>query len=172
MASVSQPLPADRQYLLRMAAWRTNACFAVTPFADVVEEYQQYRESEAWHVMRHSGRNSVVNCRRPRHFPGTFTGAQRLGRYSTPETGITDGEFRQLATQLSGVQRTDLHLRWQPCGWGDCATAWTTLRIYLYASTGLGGADGYRTRANVLPLGIHIAAQETLPQLATDWQHN
>ncbi len=106
MASVSRSYPPDRQHLLRIAAWRTNACFPFTPFADVVEEYQQYRESEAGSVMRHSGWNSVVNCHRPRPFSGTFTGAQRFGRYSAPETEFTDGEFRQLAMQLSGVQRT------------------------------------------------------------------
>lgn len=39
-----------------------------TPFADVVEEYQQYAKAKPGSVMRHSGQNSVVNCRRPRHF--------------------------------------------------------------------------------------------------------
>ncbi len=142
MASVSRPLLARSPYLLHMAAWRTNACFAVYAFRDVVEEYQQYRESEAWQRDADSGQNSVVNCRRPRHFLRHLSGAQRFGRYSAPETGIYRRGFRQLATQLSGVQRTDLALARQPCGWGDCAIAWTMPPDLSYASTGLGGADG------------------------------
>ncbi len=102
MASVPGHYPPDRQYLLRMAAWRTKPASPFTPFADVVEEYQQYREAKPGSVMRHSGRNSVVNCHARVTFSGTFTGAQRFGRYFALKLEFTDGEFRQLATQLSG----------------------------------------------------------------------
>ncbi|XNM87409.1 condensation domain-containing protein [Escherichia coli] len=135
-----------------------------TPFADVVEEYQQYRESEAWQ------RDAAFWAEQRRQWPppaslcGTFTGAQRLGRYSARNwnlpTGILPAGY---ATFRCAAYRSS------PCAGGFVAGAivqphGSRCRIYLYASTGLGGVDGYRTRVlNVLP-GIHIAAQETLPE--------
>ncbi|XPE67335.1 condensation domain-containing protein [Shigella flexneri] len=59
----------------------------VTPFADVVEEYQQYRESEAWQRDAGFWRTASSDSRhRPRHFLRHLYRAQRLGRDSAPET--------------------------------------------------------------------------------------
>lgn len=40
--------PPDSRNLSRMATRRAYARLAFTPFAEVVEEYQQYRQSDAW----------------------------------------------------------------------------------------------------------------------------
>lgn len=92
-----------------------------------MEEYQQYRESEAWQ------RDAAFWAEQRRQLPppASLSPAPLPGRSASADIlrlklEFTDGEFRQLATQLSGVQRTDLALRWQPCGWGDCAIVWTT----------------------------------------------
>ncbi len=152
-----------------MAAWRTNACSPFTPFADVVEEYQQYRESEAWQRDAAFWARTASSTAAARvTFSGTFSGAQRFGRYSAPETGIYRREFRQLATQLSGVQRTDLALAlaalWlgRLCNRMDYAAGFIFMRRLGSAALTASGPV-----LNVLPLGIHIAAQETLPELAT-----
>ena len=82
-----------------------------TPFADVVEEYQQYRESEAWQ------RDAAFWAEQRRQLPppASLSPAPLPGRSASADIlrlklEFTDGEFRQLATQLSGVQRTDLAL--------------------------------------------------------------
>lgn len=125
-----------------------------TPFADVVEEYQQYRESEAWQ------RDAAFWAEQRRQLPppASLSPAPLPGRSASADIlrlklEFTDGEFRQLAMQLSGVQRTDLALALAALWLGDCATHGLRCRIYLYASTGLGGVDGYRTRAQRFAVG-------------------
>ncbi|GHK47289.1 hypothetical protein ECZU08_28850 [Escherichia coli] len=81
---------------------------------------------------------------------------------------FTDGEFRQLATQLSGVQRTDLALALATLWLGRLCNRMDYAAGFIFMRR-LGSAALTATGPvlNVLPLGIHIAAQETLPQLAT-----
>lgn len=133
-----------------------------TPFADVVEEYQQYRESEAWQrdAAFWGGTASSTTTARVT-FSGTFTGAQRFGRYFAPETGIYQrgippagyATFRCAAYRFSTcVGSLVAGAIVQPHG--------LRCRIYLYASTGLGGADGYRTRAQRFAIGYsHCGAR-------------
>ncbi len=90
----------DRQYLLRIAACEPTPASPFTPFADVVEEYQNTAKAKPGSVMRHSGRNSVVTATARVTFSGTFTGAQRFGNILRLKLEFTDGEFRQLATQF------------------------------------------------------------------------
>ncbi|MCL5572169.1 enterobactin non-ribosomal peptide synthetase EntF [Escherichia coli] len=140
-----------------------------TPFADVVEEYQQYRESEAWQ------RDAAFWAEQRRQLPppASLSPAPLAGRSASADIlrlklEFTDGEFRQLATQLSGVQRTDLALAlaalWlgRLCNRMDYAAGFIFMRRLGSAALTASGPV-----LNVLPLGIHIAAQETLPELAT-----
>ena len=76
-----------------------------------MEEYQQYRESEAWQ------RDAAfwADQRRQLPPPASLSPAPLPGRSASADIlrlilEFTDGEFRQLAMQLSGVQRTDLAL--------------------------------------------------------------
>ncbi|MBN6248251.1 hypothetical protein JZM20_36740, partial [Escherichia coli] len=80
---------------------------------------------------------------------------------------FTDGEFRQLATQLSGVQRTDLALALAALWLGRLCNRMDYAAGFIFMRR-LGSAALTATGPvlNVLPLGIHIAAQETLPELA------
>lgn len=119
--------------------------------------------------MRHSGRNSVVNCHRPRHFlRHLYRGAALRQIFLRLKLEFTDGEFRQLATQLSGVQRTDLALALTALWLGRLCNRMDYAAGFIFMRR-LGSAALTATGPvlNVLPLGIHIAAQETLPQLAT-----
>ena len=133
-----------------------------TPFADVVEEYQQYRESEA----RQRDAAFWAEQRRQLPPPASLSPAPLPGRSASADIlrlklEFTDGEFRQLATQLSGVQRTDLALALAAFVAGAIVQSHgLRRRIYLYASTGLGGADGYRTRAQRFAVGYsHCGAR-------------
>ncbi|EFZ4017997.1 enterobactin synthase subunit F [Shigella flexneri] len=140
-----------------------------TPFADVVEEYQQYRESEAWQ------RDAAfwVEQRRQLPPPASLSPAPLAGRSASADIlrlkmEFTDGEFRQLATQLSGVQRTDLALALTALWLGRLCNRMDYAAGFIFMRR-LGSAALTATGPvlNVLPLGIHIAAQETLPELAT-----
>ena len=140
-----------------------------TPFADVVEEYQQYRESEAWQ------RDAAFWAEQRRQLPppASLSPAPLPGRSASADIlrlklEFTDGEFRQLATQLSGVQRTDLALALAALWLGRLCNRMDYAAGFIFMRR-LGSAALTATGPvlNVLPLGIHIAAQETLPQLAT-----
>lgn len=134
-----------------------------------MEEYQQYRESEAWQ------RDAAFWAEQRRQLPppASLSPAPLAGRSASADIlrlklEFTDGEFRQLATQLSGVQRTDLALAlaalWlgRLCNRMDYAAGFIFMRRLGSAALTASGPV-----LNVLPLGIHIAAQETLPELAT-----
>ncbi len=73
-----------------------------------------------------------------------------------------------MATQLSGVQRTDLALALAALWLGRLCNRMDYAAGFIFMRR-LGSAALTATGPvlNVLPLGIHIAAQETLPQLAT-----
>ncbi|GHL90276.1 hypothetical protein ECZU38_03500 [Escherichia coli] len=140
-----------------------------TPFADVVEEYQQYRESEAWQ------RDAAFWAEQRRQLPppASLSPAPLPGRSASADIlrlklEFTDGEFRQLATQLSGVQRTDLALALAALWLGRLCNRMDYAAGFIFMRR-LGSAALTATGPvlNVLPLGIHIAAQETLPELAT-----
>lgn len=140
-----------------------------TPFADVVEEYQQYRESEAWQ------RDAAFWAEQRRQLPppASLSPAPLPGRSASADIlrlklEFTNGEFRQLATQLSGVQRTDLALALAALWLGRLCNRMDYAAGFIFMRR-LGSAALTATGPvlNVLPLGIHIAAQETLPQLAT-----
>ncbi|MFP1558384.1 condensation domain-containing protein [Escherichia coli] len=136
-----------------------------TPFADVVEEYQQYRESEAWQrdaafwaEQRHTTAAARVT------FSGTFSGAQRFGRYSAPETGI----YRRGIPPAGYATFRCAAYRFSPCAGslvagaivqshGLCSAGFIFMRRLGSAALTASGPV-----LNVLPFGI-IAAQETLP---------
>ncbi len=65
------------------------------------------------------------------------------------------------------MQRTDLALALAALWLGDCAIVWTTPPDLSLCVDWVGGADGYRTRAQRFAVGYSHAAQETLPELAT-----
>lgn len=70
--------------------------------------------------------------------------------------------------QLSGVQRTDLALALAALWLGRLCNRMDYAAGFIFMRR-LGSAALTATGPvlNVLPLGIHIAAQETLPELAT-----
>ncbi len=139
-----------------------------TPFADVVEgisstaKVKRQRDAAFW-----------AEQRRQLPPPASLSPAPLPGRSASADIlrlklEFTNGEFRQLATQLSGVQRTDLALALAALWLGRLCNRMDYAAGFIFMRR-LGSAALTATGPvlNVLPLGIHIAAQETLPELAT-----
>ncbi|XNM77740.1 hypothetical protein ACLK19_04005 [Escherichia coli] len=173
MASVSCHYSPDCHIYCTWLRGEPTPASPFTPFADVVEEYQHTAKAKPGSVMRHSGRTASSTAAARVTFSGTFSGAQRFGRDSAPETGIYRWEFRQLATQLSGVQRTDLALALaallagRSCNRMDYAAGFIFMRRLGSAALTASGPA-----LNVLPLGIHIARKKRCRNWKPDWQHN
>lgn len=138
-----------------------------TPFAEVVEEYQGYRDSEAW------TRDGAFWAEQRRQLPPpvSLSSAPLPGRAATTDIlrlKLTADRqvFSRLAT-ASQSQRTDLALAlvalWlaRLTGRMDYAAGFIFMRRMGSAALTATGPV-----LNVLPLAVNIKAQETLPELA------
>ncbi|XPE52308.1 condensation domain-containing protein [Shigella flexneri] len=143
MASVLRPLCANRQYFCTWLRGEPTPASPFTPFADVMEKYQQYRESEAWR------RDAAFWAEQRRQLPppaslspAPLAGRSASAEYSAPEElEFTDGEFQAGYTTFRCAA-----YRFSPCAGSLVAGAIVQSHDYAagfsYASTGLGGADG------------------------------
>ncbi len=138
-----------------------------TPFAEVVEEYQRYRDSEAY------TRDGAFWAEQRKQLPPpvSLSSAPLPGRAATTDIlrlKLTADRhaFNQLAT-ASQSQRTDLALAlvalWlaRLTGRMDYAAGFIFMRRMGSAALTATGPV-----LNVLPLAVNIRAQETLPELA------
>lgn len=139
-----------------------------TSFAEVVEEYQQYRQSEAW---QRDG--AFWNAQRQQLPPPASLSNKPLpGRAASADIirlklTAPDGAFRQLAAGMPDVQRADLALAlvalWlgRLCSRTDYAAGFIFMRRMGSAALTSSGPV-----LNVLPLSVNLDAAETLPELA------
>ncbi|MBB1200247.1 enterobactin non-ribosomal peptide synthetase EntF [Enterobacteriaceae bacterium 89] len=138
-----------------------------TPFAEVVEEYQQYRASEGWQ------RDGAfwAELRKSLPSPASLSPAPLPGRANTTDIWrlklTADKQAFSQLTAASGSQRTDLALAlaalWlgRLTGRNDYAAGYIFMRRLGSAALTATGPV-----LNVLPLAVTINPQETLAELA------
>ncbi len=159
-----------RQIVAIYRAWSNGEAMPespFTPFAEVVEEYQRYRDSEAY------TRDGAFWAEQRKQLPPpvSLSSAPLPGRAATTDIlrlKLTADRhaFSQLAT-ASQSQRTDLALAlvalWlaRLTGRMDYAAGFIFMRRMGSAALTATGPV-----LNVLPLAVNIRAQETLPELA------
>ena len=160
-----------RQIAAIYAAWKKGDPTPespFTPFAEVVDEYQRYRDSEAY---RRDGA-FWAGQRKELPSPVSLSSAPLPGRAATTDIlrlKITaDGRaFSQLAQAAGQVQRTDLALALVALWLGrltgrlDYAAGFIFMRRMGSAALTATGPV-----LNVLPLAVNIDPQESLPSLA------
>lgn len=140
-----------------------------TPFAEVVDEYQRYRDSEAY--QRDGAFWSQQRTQLPP--PASLSSAPLSGGAASADVlrmklNAPEGMFRQLAARIPHVQRADLALAlvslWlgRLCGRPDYTAGFIFMRRMGSAALTATGPV-----LNVLPLGVNIRAAETLAELAT-----
>ncbi|MCM7886905.1 enterobactin non-ribosomal peptide synthetase EntF [Enterobacter sichuanensis] len=139
-----------------------------TPFAEVVEEYQRYRDSEAW---RRDGA-FWAEQRKQLPSPVSLSSAPLPGRAATTDILrlkiATDGRaFSRLVQAAGQVQRAELALALVTLWLGrltgrlDYAAGFIFMRRMGSAALTATGPV-----LNVLPLAVNINPQESLPSLA------
>ncbi len=159
-----------RQIVAIYRAWSNGEATSespFTPFAEVVEEYQRYRDSEAY------ARDGAFWAEQRKQLPPpvSLSSVPLPGRAATTDIlrlKLTADRhaFSQLAT-ASQSQRTDLALAlvalWlaRLTGRMDYAAGFIFMRRMGSAALTATGPV-----LNVLPLAVNIRAQETLPELA------
>lgn len=138
------------------------------PFAEVVEEYQQYRQSDAWQRDGSFWREQRKQLPPPASLsnnplPGRSASADIIRmKLTAPE-----GAFRRLAARMPDVQRADLTLAlvalWlgRLCSRMDYAAGFIFMRRMGSAALTSTGPV-----LNVLPFGVRLDAAESLPALA------
>ncbi|PCQ44427.1 enterobactin non-ribosomal peptide synthetase EntF [Citrobacter freundii] len=139
-----------------------------TPFAEVVEENQQYRQSDAWQRDGAFWRDQRKQLPPPASLsnnplPGRSASADIIRmKLTAPE-----GAFRRLAARMPDVQRADLALAlvalWlgRLCSRMDYAAGFIFMRRMGSAALTSTGPV-----LNVLPFGVRLDAAESLPALA------
>ncbi|HIF4774007.1 TPA: enterobactin non-ribosomal peptide synthetase EntF [Citrobacter freundii] len=139
-----------------------------TPFAEVVEEYQQYRQSDAWQRDGAFWREQRKQLPPPASLsnnplPGRSASADIIRmKLTAPE-----GAFRRLAARMPDVQPADLALAlvalWlgRLCSRMDYAAGFIFMRRMGSAALTSTGPV-----LNVLPFGVRLDAAESLPALA------
>lgn len=153
------------------AAWKEGEptpASPFTPFAEVVEEYQHYRDSEAYQ------RDGAFWAEQRRQLPSpvSLSSAPLPGRAATTDILrlkiAADGRaFSQLAQAAGQAQRTDLALALVALWLGrltgrlDYAAGFIFMRRMGSAALTATGPV-----LNVLPLAVNINPQESLPELA------
>ncbi|MTH44843.1 enterobactin non-ribosomal peptide synthetase EntF [Intestinirhabdus alba] len=160
-----------RQIAAIYAAWQRGAdapASPFTPFADVVEEYLRYRESEAW---QRDG-EFWAGQRRQLPPPASLSDAPLDGRSATADVirmklNAPDGAFRQMAARMPGAQRADLALALVALWLGRlCSRTEYAAGFIFMRRMGSAALTATGPVLNVLPLGVRIDAAETLPELA------
>ena len=160
-----------RQIATIYQAWRRNEPTPVspfTPFAEVVDEYQRYRTSEAY------TRDGAFWAEQRRQLPppASLSASPLPGRAATTDIlrlklSADRHAFSQLVAAAPGSQPADLALGlvslWlgRLCGRNDYAAGFIFMRRMGSAALCATGPV-----LNVLPLAVHIHPAETLPQLA------
>ena len=160
-----------RQIAAIYAAWKKDEPTPdspFTPFAEVVEEYQRYRDSEAYQ------RDGAFWAEQRRQLPSpvSLSSAPLPGRAATTDILrlkiAADGRaFSQLAQAAGQAQRTDLALALVALWLGrltgrlDYAAGFIFMRRMGSAALTATGPV-----LNVLPLAVNINPQESLPELA------
>jgi len=140
-----------------------------TPFAEVVEEYQRYRDSDAWT----RDAQFWTEQRRQLPAPASLSPAPLPGRAASSDIyrlklSASRMAFNQLAAAAPACQRADLALAlaalWlgRLCGRNDYAAGFIFMRRMGSAALSATGPV-----LNVLPLAVTIDPAETLPELAT-----
>ncbi|POT58260.1 non-ribosomal peptide synthetase [Citrobacter amalonaticus] len=140
-----------------------------TSFVEVVEEYQQYRQSDAY------VRDGAFWAQQRRELPppASLSPAPLPGRAATAEIirmklNAPEGDFRQLTTQMPGVQRTDLALALVALWLGRlCSRMEYAAGFIFMRRMGSAALTATGPVLNVLPLGVQLVASESLPELAT-----
>ena len=140
-----------------------------TPFAGVVDEYQRYRESDAWQ------RDKVFWAEQKRILPApaSLSPAPLPGRAATTDIlrlscRLDTAAFRRLTQAANQCQSADLALAlvalWlgRLCGRLDYAAGFIFMRRMGSAALTATGPV-----LNVLPLGVHIDETQTLAELAS-----
>jgi len=138
-----------------------------TPFAEVVEEYQRYRDSEAY------VRDGAFWAEQRRQLPPpvSLSSAPLPGRAATTDILrlklTADRQAFSRLTTVSQSQRTDLALAlvalWLARLTGRMSYAAGFIFMRRMGSAALTATGPV---LNVLPLAVNIKAQETLPELA------
>ncbi|HEY4435967.1 MAG TPA: enterobactin non-ribosomal peptide synthetase EntF [Lelliottia sp.] len=160
-----------RQIAAIYAAWakgEPTPASPFTPFAEVVEEYQRYRDSEAYQ------RDGAFWAEQRKQLPPpvSLSPAPLPGRAATTDILrlklVADRRaFSQLTAACGQVQRTDLALAlvalWlgRLTGRMDFAAGFIFMRRMGSAALTATGPV-----LNVLPIAVNISPQETLPELA------
>ena len=140
-----------------------------TPFAEVVEEYQRYRDSDA----RTRDAQFWAEQRRQLPAPASLSPAPLPGRAASTDIlrlklSASRMAFNQLAAAAPHCQRADLALAlaalWlgRLCGRNNYAAGFIFMRRMGSAALSATGPV-----LNVLPLAVTIDQAETLPELAT-----
>ncbi|WP_174508362.1 enterobactin non-ribosomal peptide synthetase EntF [Klebsiella oxytoca] len=160
-----------RQIAVIYRAWQRGEetpASPFTPFAEVVEEYQQYYGSDAWQ----RDKQFWMAQRKALPSPASLSAAPLAGRATSTDIWrlkleVDAGLFSRLATSLPQCQRADLALAlttlWlgRLCSRMDYAAGFIFMRRMGSAALTASGPV-----LNVLPLAVHIDAQETLAELA------
>ncbi|XHI06858.1 enterobactin non-ribosomal peptide synthetase EntF [Enterobacter hormaechei] len=160
-----------RQIAAIYAAWQkgeSTPASPFTPFAEVVEEYQRYRDSEAYQ------RDGAFWAAQRKQLPSpvSLSSAPLPGRAATTDTlrlkiAMDGRAFSQLAQKAGQAQRTDLALALVALWLGrltgrlDYAAGFIFMRRMGSAALTATGPV-----LNVLPLAVNIRPQESLPELA------
>ncbi|WP_061709486.1 enterobactin non-ribosomal peptide synthetase EntF [Pseudenterobacter timonensis] len=159
-----------RQIAAIYSAWRHHLptpASPFTPFAEVADEYQRYRDSDAWH------RDAAFWAEQRRQLPPpvSLSAAPLPGRAASSEIlrmKLKDSrDFRQLAQRAGQVQRTDLALALVALWLGRLTGRPTYAAGFIFMRR-MGSAALTATGPvlNVLPLAVTIDPRETLPGLA------
>ncbi|WP_407215696.1 enterobactin non-ribosomal peptide synthetase EntF [Enterobacter hormaechei] len=160
-----------RQITAIYAAWQkgeSTPASPFTPFAEVVEEYQRYRDSEAYQ------RDGAFWAEQRKQLPSpvSLSSAPLPGRAATTDIlrlkiAMDGRAFSQLAQKAGQAQRTDLALALVALWLGrltgrlDYAAGFIFMRRMGSAALTATGPV-----LNVLPLAVNIRPQESLPELA------
>ncbi|ENF7816213.1 enterobactin non-ribosomal peptide synthetase EntF [Enterobacter soli] len=160
-----------RQIVAIYTAWKkgdTPPASPFTPFAEVVDEYQRYRDSEAYQ------RDGAFWAEQRKQLPSpvSLSSAPLPGRAATTDIlrlkVVADSHaFSQLSQAAGQVQRTDLALALVALWLGrltgrlDYAAGFIFMRRMGSAALTATGPV-----LNVLPMAVNIAPQESLPELA------
>ncbi|BBQ84905.1 TPA: enterobactin non-ribosomal peptide synthetase EntF [Kluyvera ascorbata] len=161
-----------RQISLIYQAWQrgeATPASAFTPFADVVEEYQRYRHSDAW------ARDKAfwAEQRKTLPSPASLSPAPLPGRAQSShiwrlKLAADRRTFARLTASAPQCQPADLALAlvtlWlgRLCGRSEYAAGFIFMRRMGSAALTATGPV-----LNVLPLAVTLNGQETLAQLAT-----
>ncbi|HBE9115937.1 TPA: enterobactin non-ribosomal peptide synthetase EntF [Citrobacter braakii] len=139
-----------------------------TPFSEVVEEYQQYRQSDAWQ------RDGAFWTEQRKQLPPPASLSNKTLPGRSASAGIIrlkltapEGEFRRLAARMPDVQRADLALALVALWLGRlCSRMEYAAGFIFMRRMGSAALTSTGPVLNVLPFGVQLNAAESLPALA------